>query len=813
MFEIVERQYKNIKEDLAFDDYFEYKQIKTNKQITYYNDIVAFDIETTSFKEFDEDSLYQTDGELYSFLLGTKIRITQRVYSELPDFNDIRRQLFGRLYFSKSDGIAPDVLYADLQERFPYYFSEDIINPFDQLCRIIDVFNENSPQKSEDDNKRALMYVWQIAINGKVIIGRTWNEFTEMLESISRHLQLDPKRRLIIWVHNLAFEFQFIKDLFSWEKVFAISTRKPIYALTTTGIEFRCSYILSNLSLANVGKSLKKYKVTKLEGELDYRKIRVSSEEYSTPLTSEEINYCINDVLVVSAYIKEAIEAPECNNDITRLPLTSTGYCRNYCRRICLVGDDKHKQFRKYHKMISRLKIESVDEYKQMLRAFAGGFTHCSSRYSTKLIKGEIDSFDETSAYPFSLVSEKNYPMSKGKTVEVRSYKELKEYCKLYCCIFDIKFINIKPKIIFENYISCSKCFELKNPVTNNGRLVGADVAALTITNIDMDIIEKFYTWDAVSIGVFRIYKRGYLPRELIISILKLYKDKTELKGVEGMEDFYTKGKQLLNAIFGMCCTSVIMPLHTFKEGQWTIEEKEAEKELKKYNNSKKRFLSYPWGIFCTAISRRNLISGILEFGDDYVYADTDSIYAVNAKNHMDYINRYNALVKKKLLAVSKHYNIPFEYFEPTTIKGEKKLLGVWTHETEIHQDGTGGPYKMFKSLGAKRYMKLTADDELTLTVSGVNKKAAIPYLLNKYGKKKAFDAFSNDLIIPAEYTGKLTHTYIDYPTSGEVCDYLGHTIKYKCKSGVYLEEASYSFSMEAAYLQYLKEIHGRMFT
>lgn len=805
MFCIEENKYKSIREDLRFDDYFEYKQIKTNKQITYYNDVVAFDIESTSFNEFDPDYFEHQDTGIYDYLHGLKIRINERVYKEMPDFNSIRRQLFGRLYFSKHEGIAPDVLYSELSEQFPYYFPDDIINPFDQLCRIIDVFIENSPEKPEEETKRALMYVWQIAINGKVIIGRTWEEFSEMLDAISKHLALDPKRRLIIWVHNLAFEFQFMKDLFTWEKVFAISTRKPIYALTTTGIEFRCSYILSNLSLANVGKSLKKYKVKKLEGDLDYRLIRHSE----TPLTDDELNYCINDVLVVSAYIKESME--QSGDNITRLPLTSTGYCRNYVRNNCLVGEDKHKQFRKYHKMISRLKIESVEEYMQMLRAFQGGFTHCSSRHSMHVLH-DVDAFDFTSSYPFALISSKNFPMSKGKKVEVKTYKELKEYCRLYCCIFDIKFTNIKPKIIFENYISCSKCFELKNPVTNNGRLVGADVAALTITNIDMDIIEKFYTWDSVSIGVFRIYKRDYLPREIIMSILKLYKDKTELKGVEGMEDFYTKGKQLLNAIFGMCCTSVIMPLHTFKDGQWTIEEKEAEKELKKYNNSKKRFLSYPWGIFCTAIARRNLISGILEFNDDYIYCDTDSLYVINADKHMNYINGYNALVRKQLETVSKHYNIPFEYFEPVTIKGEKKLIGVWEQDTVKHPDGSGGKYKMFKSLGAKRYLKLTADDELTLTVSGVNKKAAIPYLLEKYGKEGAFDAFTNELIIPAAFTGKLTHTYIDYETSGQICDYLGNTIQYKSKSGVYLEEASYSFSMEAAYLQYLKEIHGRMF-
>ena len=45
----------------------------------------------------------------------------------------------------------------------------------------------------------------------------------------------------------------------------------------------------------------------------------------------------------------------------------------------------------------------------------------------------------------------------------------------------------------------------------------------------------------------------------------------------------------------------------------------------------------------------------------------------------------------------------------------------------------------------------------------------------------------------------------------GYVTDYLGKTIKYKAKSGVYLEKASYVFSMEAAYLDYLKQVRGEL--
>ena len=106
--------------------------------------------------------------------------------------------------------------------------------------------------------------------------------------------------------------------MFEWEKVFAIDDRKPNYVLCKQGIEFRCSYQLSGYSLAMVGKNLQKYKVKKLEGDLDYNKIR----HCETPLTAEEMAYCVHDVLVVMAYIHECIET---EGNITQIPNTKTG--------------------------------------------------------------------------------------------------------------------------------------------------------------------------------------------------------------------------------------------------------------------------------------------------------------------------------------------------------------------------------------------------------------------------------------------------------------------------------------------------------
>lgn len=801
IFQIHEDKYYSVYDQLNFEDVFTYHKIKTNKQITYYNDVLAFDIETSSFKEETQDIEYK-DDEVYSYIRGIKIKIPQSIYSDLPDFNDIRRALFGKVWFSKTEGISIDSLYHELNNRFPYYFPDDIYNQADELEHIIQVFIENSPEEIEDDTKRGLMYVWQIAINGTVIIGRTWEEFLNLLKEVSDYFELGEDKRMIIFVHSLAFEFQWLKNLMKWIKVFAINTRKPIYALCEMGFEFRCSYILSNLSLANVGESLHKYKVSKAVGDLDYDKVR----HCLTPLTKKEMHYIINDVLVVSAYIKEAIEDA---GDITKLPLTATGYCRNYVRKNCLVGENKEEQFAKYHEIIKTLTISGVDEYNQMVRSFQGGFTHTSCRHSGKTLFN-VASNDLCSAYPAALCLFRDFPMSKGKEVEIHSIEELKHYCELYCVIFDVTFYNIEPVYLNENYISCSKCgkhgmsydkwVNKYNVVTNNGRLVAADEIETTITNIDYELIEKTYKWKDIAIGTCRIYKRGYLPKEIIMSILHLFKNKTTLKGVKGQEDFYTKSKQLLNACYGMMVTSIIMPVHTYDNDQgWTVEQKDKEKAIKSYNKSKKRFNFYAWGIFCTAIVRKIIFNFILAFGDDYVYSDTDSCKILHQEKHQAVIDKYNQDIDKRIKLVSDHYNIPVEYFKPKTIKGVTKTLGYFEYE---------GTYQMFKALRSKAYMVME-DFNLSMTVSGVNKKTAIPYLLKKYGKYQAFNAFNDDLQIPPEHTGKLTHYYLDEPMEGSITDYRGKTIYYRSESGIYLEKTPYNLSLQGEYLQYLKQVQG----
>lgn len=639
----------------------------------------------------------------------------------------------------------------------------------------------------DNNEKVGLMYVWQFGICGYVFIGRYWKEFITLLNEIKQELDINYDNRLCIYVHNLAFEFQFIRKLFKWVEVFSIDSRKPIYAITNYGFEFRCSYLLSGYSLSKVGENLLKYKCKKLVGELDYELKRHNE----TPLNEIELEYCYNDVMVIMSYIQEKIEL---EGGITKIPYTKTGYVRNYCRNMCLYESKSHKQggkkYKTYHSFIKSLSIE-VDEYKQLKRAFMGGFTHSNALNTNKIIYN-VKSFDFTSSYPYCMISEQ-FPMSKGKLIEVDEYN-FKKYLNLYCCVFDIKFVNIKPKINYENYISYSKCFKCINPVLNNGRIVNADEIITTITNVDYDIIERCYTWKYIKIGKFRIYEKGYLPTNFILSIIKLYKDKTQLKGVEGKEIEYMQSKEMLNSCYGMCVTDIARDEFIYNNDIWETIKPNDEKlknELSKYNNSKKRFLFYVWGIFVTAYARRNLFTGIFEFKNDYIYSDTDSIKVINYENHMEYINKYNEYTQKKLQKACNYHNIAINELQPKTIKGETKLLGIWDND---------GLYDIFKTLGAKRYM-YKQNNEYHVTIAGTNKHLGGMYIKTL---KRPFEQFNNGLIIPPSFTGKLTHTYIDETRQGVILDYKGKALEYNALSGIHMEKCEYNLSLTSQYIDYL---------
>lgn len=646
----------------------------------------------------------------------------------------------------------------------------------------------------EGEEKRAIMYIWALDIDGSVIMGRTWEEFVNVCSRLSKKCCLHyNQRHLIIYVHNLAYEFQWICQWFKFKKVFAVQRRRPVYAITNTGIEFRCSFLLSGYKLETVGKNLQKYKVNKLTGYLDYSKIRHSR----TPLTNKELSYLYNDVAVVESYIREQIEE---FHGIGKIPLTKTGKVRLYCRRNCF-GRSHDNKINHFRRTINKLTL-TPEEYLLCRSAFMGGFTHGNIFHICKNMY-RIKSYDFTSSYPTQMVASPRFPMSAPKHVTIKTKSELRYYLKNYACIFEIYFKNLKPKILYENYLSESHCKikgkkVLSGETVNNGRIVSCDFCGTTITEIDFELIETFYSWDGEPlIGDFIYFERGYLPTEFVKSVLELYGMKTTLKNVVGKESEYQNGKEMLNSCYGCTVTDIIREENIFSDKWEEPQYPDIETAIKKYNNNWQRFLYYPWGIYITSLSRMALFTGILEFGSDYVYSDTDSIKVRNFEKHEEYIKWYNDYIVKQLKTACDYHKFDYSMIEPETIEGVKKPLGVWDDE---------GIYDVFKFCGAKRYMTLK-DGELQITIAGVNKETGAKYLTKKYGKYGAFQHFDDNLYFPVGSTGKMTVNYGDFEISGTVKDYTGIEDKYYEKSFIHLEESSYDLSINGKLKDYIEGV------
>lgn len=642
-----------------------------------------------------------------------------------------------------------------------------------------------------ENEKFANMYIWAFGLADSIYYGRTWKEFIDFIDLLSESWGLSKVYRAIIYIHNLSYEFQFFRKHFEWEKVFAVDERKPIKALTVSGVEFRDSYILSGFSLAKTAENLTEHTIDKLIGDLDYSLTR----HRETEITNQEWEYIKNDILIIIYYIDEQIKQ---YGSIAKIPLTNTGRVRQYVRGKCMndeSGKRDNNKRKKYHDLMLNM-VLTVDDYKQLKRAFMGGFTHASNIHSGKILEN-VTSIDFTSSYPSVMVTEK-FPLSSPKSVSVDSIAELEKLMNDYCVIFDVKFTNIRSSIGYENYISESKTGNLINGIVNNGRVFSADSLETTLTELDYNIIKNTYSYDSIAVRNVKTMYKGYLPKPIIDSVLELYQGKTELKGVKGKEVEYLLSKGMLNSIYGMTVTDIAKDNHIYSD-EWELEIVDLEKILNNHNKSKNRFLYYAWGVWVTAYARFNLWSGILAMGLDYVYSDTDSIKFLNYNKHKSYIDLYNKELKEKQLQVIDYYNLDPKLFNPKTIKGIEKPLGVWDFE---------GTYKRFKTLGSKRYLLEDESGELELTVSGLSKRNGLDYMKRKSGSNTGvFNMFNDTLFIPSSETGKNTHTYIDSERTVELADYQGNAIEVTELSGVHLESTEFTLNVSDEYFKFLENL------
>ena len=649
-------------------------------------------------------------------------------------------------------------------------------------------------KRGKEEIKTAFMYIWMVGVNGYTIYGRRWEEFLKLLKRMKEEFRLSVNKRMLIYIHNMGFDWQFFHRIIPVDELMLMDSRKALYAVSDC-YEFRCSYLLTGESLAKVGEHLLKYKCEKLVGDLDYSLCRT----WATPLSEDkELPYCINDVRVQMCKIKECME--EEGGTLANVPYTLTGYVRRDVRNAMKADNLAYKQ-------VQNLKL-TLEEYKMWKRSFQGGFTHQNAAYSGRTCE-DVTSYDFTSSYPTQMLAQ-FYPMSNGTKVEWgdwkndfdNQFKKFVDLMRTHILVFDVKMTNVRlRKNMPDAPIARAKCY-IKHGCTGNDnvRIWEADYLETTCDNITFETYQKYYTFD-FEIGTCYKYMKGYLPLPIIKKILEYYGAKTTLKGIVGKEQEYMKGKAKLNSIFGNFVMDIIRSVFI----EWGGKEQETnnsieENVLDKYNKSKQRVTWYPWGCMITAYARKALLDGIYEVGKwDYIYSDTDSMKIMNAQDHLGYILQYNREITEKLEKCMDYYHLDKSLLRPKNKKGVEKPLGIWDFD---------GHYSRFKTLHAKCYISEMDDDErndkdeigLHCTIAGLPKKSGVEYLSQF---KNPFEEFKDGMEI--KKSGKKCRTYSDGIYEMEVTDYLGKTVMVKTYGGCYLEEIPFKIDLNGDYELFLK--------
>lgn len=579
----------------------------------------------------------------------------------------------------------------------------------------------------------AFVWHWQICIDGDIIVGRSLDEFIEWYDDFIKVQELNKDRRAIFFVHNLAYEFQFVKKVLDFSDIFAIKPHAELSALSRGCIEWRCSYLLTDMSLkkwCEISKSIPFYKQ-----EMIYRKMRTPSSE----ITAEELTYCVADVLAMWYGLRERLKA----DDLYSLPKTATGYVRREFKRTC-------KNNYEWQRFFERLKL-NAESYILYTQAFMGGQVRIAPHFVGEIVP--IFSDDITSSYPFRMLCDE-FPDSTPLIQENPTFEQYR-YCREngFLHIIDVQIENVRLHSGGLAYIQLSNTQGASGEKCDNGRVITADALRLVMTSVDFEIVAKNYSFSITKIHRILFHReKSLLPKCFRDTVINLAKMKTELKGVDGKEYEYEQSKRRFNASYGMTVTRIVRDEVKYDENltpyteRMTVSDENAENvqnELDKFYRSRNNFLPYEIGVWVTAYARKEWAETAMQCEDDFVYGDTDSVK--HLFDNSEIFSKRNEDIRRKALAI---YSL--DEIAPKDIKGKRHFLGLWDRENEEPT--------LFLGYGTKKYFTRKADGTENITVAGCRKNAA------KFYHDRGGSVLHAKILdeIPPEYSGRTSAEYID---------------------------------------------------
>lgn len=602
------------------------------------------------------------------------------------------------------------------------------------------------PEEGEAHNDHAFMYIWQWQFGpGVTVVGRTWEQFLTVchqIEAYNKKTELEQGLKepplLVGYVHNLAFEWQFLAGIYPFrdEEVFFAKRRKPLYCRMFDSLELRCSFKLANMTLAKFAQTMG-CAVRKQSGQkFDYNKIRYADTE----LTRDELEYCIDDVISLEEAVR--IKMQRDGDTLRTIPLTATGYVRRECKE-ALSG---------IRKSIIEPMLPTEAQYRMLRAAFRGGNTHANALGGMvgKVLEN-VESYDMSSCYPAQQLT-KLFPMKPFRMLKPQPTMDriLWWIGRNYAVVGEYVFGNLRLKDFSEPvpYISLAKTKSAATYIApdgteteiglecDNGRLIRAGLSVMTITEIDLKIIADTYTWDYVYCTRAMVASKEPLPREYRAVIQRFYDYKTSMKAAAATDEDiayqYGKSKNLLNGIYGMSAQD---PIHQLIElvledadnfgGEFHISDYDSDGAK---NALFRANFPYQWGVYTTAYAREALQEGITAAGKQMVYCDTDSVKTLG---HVDF-----TAINAARQALADEWKA-----HCADAKGVEHYVGVFESE---------GTYDTFITQGAKRYAYMK-HGEMGITVSGVTHRKheyyndrgelvkAVPYCNEELGSLDRF--------------------------------------------------------------------------
>lgn len=603
---------------------------------------------------------------------------------------------------------------------------------------------------------QAFMYVWQWQIGTEcTVMGRTWNDFLKFAYKLCAQCQ--ENEYFVVYVHNLSYEFQYLRGIYPFkpDEVFALERRKVLKCTMFGHLEFRCSYLHSNMSLEMYTEKMGVFHM-KQSGDLDYSVVRWPY----TPLTEKEIGYCVNDVRGLVEAIM--VEMQHDGDNLYTIPLTSTGYVRR----------DTKRAVRRERRQLAQQCAPDPELYLLLREAFRGGNTHANRYFAGKVLEN-VKSYDRSSSYPDVLCNCK-FPISEFLPEPEPSAERVREliWKRGKACLFRIALYGVKLADEYWGcpYIAKDKCRRIIGGEFDNGRVLSADYLEMTVTDVDWRIVLDEYTFTDAAVADLYSARYGYLPRPIIETNIEYYRLKTELKGVEGADLLYLKSKNKLNSIYGMMAQNPVREQILFVNDDFEPQPIDLEHDLAESN--RKAFLAYQWGVWCTAWARYRLEEGIKIAGDGFVYCDTDSVKFIGDAD-------FTAYNKKRIsdsIACGSFAKNP---------KGEVFYMGVYESE---------GIYDKFSTLGAKKYCYVK-NGKLTATIAGVSKRNGGPELDRAGG----IDAFRDGFTF--HDAGGTESVYNDNPDLTIIMPNGEHL---EITSNVVIRDSTYTLGVTAEYRRLL---------